>query len=66
LAERESIDFLIEEKHFGQGFSETWPKIEFSEDGAGGFFPVGICVLSVEAVKQEVLATSLRHITLGS
>jgi len=37
----------------------------FSQDGAGGFFPVGICVFAMEALKKKIFPTLLRHVPQG-
>jgi len=37
----------------------------FSQDGAGGFFPVRICVFAMEALKKKVFSTLLRHVPQG-
>jgi hypothetical protein len=37
----------------------------FSQDGAGGFFPVRICVFAMEALKKKIFSTLLRHVPQG-
>jgi hypothetical protein len=50
---------------FEKGNCEGRSSLGFSQDGAGGFFPVRICVFAMEALKKKIFPTLLRHVPQG-